>query len=177
MSTTTPAELDRRYSSPDATATAWEEARGRLAEAGLYWLATVRPEGGPHVTPLLSVFVDDRAWFATGPHERKAGNIARNPRCALITGCNSLEEGLDVVVEGEAVRVADEDVLRRVADAYVAKYGEVWRFEVRDGAFFHRGSQEHEAAEGTALVFRIEPSKGFGFGKGDVYSQTRWRFA
>jgi nitroimidazol reductase NimA-like FMN-containing flavoprotein (pyridoxamine 5'-phosphate oxidase superfamily) len=176
MRTTTPAELDRRYSSPGATATAWEDARGRLAEAGLYFLATVRPEGGPHVTPLLSVFVDDRAWFSTGPHERKAGNLARNPRCALIAGSASPDEGLDVVIEGEAVRETDEEVLQRVADAYVAKYGGVWRFRVRDGAFHHPGSDAHEAAEGTALVFRIEPSKGFGFGKGEVYSQTRWRF-
>ena len=29
----------------------WPEARRRLAEADTYWLATVRPDGRPHVVP------------------------------------------------------------------------------------------------------------------------------
>jgi hypothetical protein len=28
----------------------------------------------------------------------------------------------------------------------------------------------------VVLVFRVAPSTVFAFGKGDVYSQTRWRF-
>ena len=48
------------------------------------------------------------------------------------------------------------------------KYGEEWRFEVRDGAFDH----EH----GRALVFEVAPRTAFGFGKGETFSQTRWRF-
>ena len=53
-------------------------------------------------------------WDAT-----KAKNIAANQRCIIMTGCN-LEEGLDVVVEGDARRVNDEYALQRLADAYVA---------------------------------------------------------
>jgi hypothetical protein len=41
-------------------------------------------------------------------------------------GTNALSEGLDLVVEGEAVGVSDGDKVRRVADAYGAKYGEGW---------------------------------------------------
>jgi hypothetical protein len=33
----------------------------------------------------------------------------------LTTGCNRWNEGLDVVVEGEAVRVTDEEMLKRLA--------------------------------------------------------------
>ena len=29
---------------------------------------------------------------------------------------------------------------------------------------------------GDVLVFRVEPSTAFGFGKGETFSQTRWRF-
>ena len=29
---------------------------------------------------------------------------------------------------------------------------------------------------GTALVFEVAPTTAFGFGKGEVFSQTRWRF-
>jgi nitroimidazol reductase NimA-like FMN-containing flavoprotein (pyridoxamine 5'-phosphate oxidase superfamily) len=167
MARTDPAaELDRRYSSDGATATTWSQASGRLEQAQLFWLATVRPEGGPHVTPLLAVWQDDRLHFCTGAGERKAMNLALNPRCALITGCNTLDEGLDVVVEGEAVRVTDDERLRRLADAWVAKYGEEWRFGVGDGGFVHEA--------GDALVFEIAPTRGFGFGRGEEYSQTRW---
>jgi hypothetical protein len=30
--------------------------------------------------------------------------------------------------------------------------------------------------EGKALVYRIDPTTAFGFGKGTSFSQTRWRF-
>ena len=60
-----------------------------------------------------------------------------NAHCILTTGCNALDEGLDVVVDGDAVRVTDEARLGRVADAYLSKYGSDWRFAVRDGGFYH----------------------------------------
>jgi nitroimidazol reductase NimA-like FMN-containing flavoprotein (pyridoxamine 5'-phosphate oxidase superfamily) len=160
--------LDQRYSSGDAGATEWDEARERLKQAELFWISTVRPDGRPHVTPLIAVWLDDALFFCTGPEERKARNLAENPHCILTTGRNTMDEGLDLVVEGEAVNVRDEARLQRVADAYVAKYGEVWRFDVRDGAFHHDA--------GTALVFEVAPRTAFGFGKGERFSQTRWRF-
>jgi hypothetical protein len=161
-------ELDARFSSDDATATRWDEGRRRLAGAEVYWLSTVRPDGRPHVTPLLAVWVDGAMHFTTGPTERKAKNLASNPSCVLTTGTNALGDGLDLVVEGDAVRVTDDGSLRRIADAFVAKYGTDWRFEVRDGAFHGAG--------GEALVFGVAPSTVFGFGKGGTFSQTRWRF-
>ncbi|MEU9134054.1 pyridoxamine 5'-phosphate oxidase family protein [Kitasatospora sp. NPDC048540] len=161
------AELDARYSDEGATPTPWRQARARLAAAELYWLSTVRPDGRPHVTPLIAVWVAGALHFCTGAHERKAGNLADNPHCVLTTGTNLLHEGLDLVVEGDAVRLTDDTALRAVAAAYEAKYGSEWHFEVGDG-FFH-------GAGGADPVFRVEPATVFGFGKGG-YSQTRWRF-
>ncbi|WP_372444705.1 pyridoxamine 5'-phosphate oxidase family protein [Streptomyces coffeae] len=106
-------------------------------------------------------------YFCTGPGEQKAKNLAHNPHCTLTTGANTLREGLDLVVEGEAAAVRDDAVLRRVAEAYVTKYGEEWTFEVRDGSFHHEGGQ--------ALVYEVAPATAFGFRKG-VYGQTRWGF-
>ena len=57
----------------------------------------------------------------------------------LTTGTNTWDEGYDLVVEGEAVRVTDDARLRGLADAWERKYGSFWHFEVRDG-FFHHGS-------------------------------------
>ena len=53
MAITTPVtELDARFSS-SATPTAWAEALQRLKEAEVFWVSTVRPDGRPHVTPLM----------------------------------------------------------------------------------------------------------------------------
>jgi hypothetical protein len=160
--------LDQRFSEEQATATDWDDGRRELERAEIFWISTVRPDGRPHVTPLIAIWLDDALHFCTGPDERKARNLAANPHVVLTTGRNLIGEGLDVVVEGEAVNVTDDDALRRIADAYVAKYGEDWRFAVRDGAFRHDS--------GDALVFRVAPATAFGFGRGETYSQTRWRF-
>ena len=66
------------------------------------------------------------------------------------------------------MRITDEGRRRRIAGAYVAKYGEEWRFDVRDGAF-------RQGQGDAAWVFEVVPTAVLGFGKG-VYSQTRWWF-
>jgi nitroimidazol reductase NimA-like FMN-containing flavoprotein (pyridoxamine 5'-phosphate oxidase superfamily) len=170
------AELDPRFSSEDAAPRTWAEVRRHLEAAEVYWISTVRPDGRPHVTPLLAVWVDGGLYFCTGPDERKAKNLERNPRCVLTTGCNALGEGLDVVVEGKASRVTDDARLGRVADAYLSKYGDEWRYAVRDGAFYHDPGSLRGEDPGAAWVYEVAPAKVFGFGKGEPYSQTRWRF-
>jgi general stress protein 26 len=162
-------ELDARYSDEGAQPTNWAEASRVLEDAKLSWISTVRPDSRPHVTPLLTVWVDSTLHFCTGPEERKCRNLAENPHLVLTTGSNALHGGLDLVVEGVAVRVTDGSTLRRLAEAWVAKYGEDWRFAVGNGAFLHPGGN------GEAWVFAVHAKTAFGFGK-DPYSQTRWRF-
>ncbi|MER6998312.1 pyridoxamine 5'-phosphate oxidase family protein [Streptomyces sp. NPDC000410] len=163
-------ELDPRYSSADATATPWPRAVAVLEEAEIFWLSTVRPDGRPHVTPLIAPWVDGALYFCTGEEECKARNLAANPRVVLTTGTNAYDKGLDVVIEGEAVHVTDERRLTRLAEAWEAQYGPEWHFGVRDGAFH---SEQHN---GRALVFEVAPRTAFGFGRGETFSQTRWRF-
>lgn len=169
MSDTPETRLDPRYSDPAAGSPPWPETERLLAEAELFWISTVRPDGRPHVTPLPAVWSAGALHFCTGPDERKARNLAENPHVVLTTGANTWNEGYDVVVEGEAVRVADDARLRELAAAWEAKYGDFWHFEVRDGCFHH--------GPGHAVVFSVAPRTVFGFGKGEPFSQTRWRFA
>ena len=49
------AEIDRRFSDPEADPTPWSEALDALEHAELYWLTTVRIDGCPHMTPLIGV--------------------------------------------------------------------------------------------------------------------------
>ena len=162
------AELDARFGDAGATPTPWSDARALLESAKVYWLSTVRPDGRPHVTPIAAVWVDGALHFTTGKAERKAKNLERNTQVVATTGSNLLE-GLDVVVEGEAVPVTDEARLQRLADAYISKYDDMFVFDVRDNALWIEGSED------PGLAFELRPTKAFGFGKAP-YSQTRWRF-
>lgn len=163
------AELDARYSSPEAAPIPWTMAREELERAETYWLTTVRPDGRPHVTPLIAIWLAGTLYFCTGEEERKAKNLAQNLHCAITTGCNLLNKGLDVVIEGETTRVRGTALLEQIAAAYDRKYGSAWHFDVVGDAF--------QGAEGNiAAVYAITPVTAFGFGKGELASQTRWRF-
>ena len=158
------------FSSEKAIATEWRQGRGELRDAEVYWLSTVRPDGRPHVTPLVGIWLDGALYFCTGPDERKAKNLARNPHCVLTTGCNRLD-GLDLAVEGDAAKVSDLAELRSVADTFESKYGA--HFTAPEGTWFGLGDA---IRRNEALVFRVAPTTAFGFGKGTPYSQTRWGF-
>ncbi|MFD9074028.1 pyridoxamine 5'-phosphate oxidase family protein [Streptomyces lasiicapitis] len=162
-------DVDARYSSEGVAATPWSQARDALEAARLSWISTVRPDGRPHVTPLSALWQGDALYFSTGPDERKARNLEANPEVVLTTGTNLWDKGLDVVVEGTAVRVTDDARLRELAAAWEEKYGGFFHYEVRDGCFQHESGQ--------AYVFAVTPRTAFGFGKGEPFSQTRYRFA
>jgi Pyridoxamine 5'-phosphate oxidase len=158
------------FGSPGAVATSWASARAGLANAPVYWLTTVRPDGRPHVTPLIGIWLDGAFYFCTGAEERKAKNLAGNPFCAVTTGSNGLD-GVDLVVEGSATQVIDETALGRVAGTFESKYGP--RFTEPDGTWFGLGAA---LRSGEVPAFRVTPSTAFSFGKGEQFSQTRYRF-
>ena len=70
------------------------------------------------------------------------------------------------MVDGDAIPVSDDSVLQRQAVQSAAKYG--LPLTMRDAALF--------ANCGQALVFVVTPTTAFGRGKGEAFSQTRWRF-
>ena len=163
-------ELDARFSDAGARPTPWAETQRVLETAELFWLSTIRADGRPHVTPLVAVWLDGAIHFATGAEEQKAVNLRTNPHVVVTTGCNDWQEGLDVVVEGDAVRVTDDEQLKQLAGVWATKWDGSWQFEARDGAFHHdRGT------EGEALVFRVQPTKVLAFGK-HPFTHTRHRF-
>jgi len=165
------AELDTRFSSPNATARPWSDVVDALERAEIFWLSTVRRDGRPHVTPLPAMWLDGSLYFCTGPEEQKAKNIEANPHCVLTTGNDRYRSGLDVVVEGSAVRTTDDSLLRRLAAIWASKLD--WAFDVSDGAFHDPGTD----TGGTAHVYAVAPTKVLAFGKGEPFSQTRYRFS
>ncbi|MGW1965418.1 pyridoxamine 5'-phosphate oxidase family protein [Streptomyces sp. NPDC001935] len=173
-------ELDARYSSAlsprpgaaDVTATEWTEALRTMEAAEIFWVSTVRPDGRLHVTPVIAAWHEGVLYFSTGPGEQKAKNLAHNRHCALTTGANSLTEGLDVVIEGEASPVSDPAVVERVITAYETKYGA--HITSPEGTFHGIGDAFRK---GDAVVYAVAPATGYGFGRDDgVYTHTRWAF-
>jgi nitroimidazol reductase NimA-like FMN-containing flavoprotein (pyridoxamine 5'-phosphate oxidase superfamily) len=160
--------LDQRFSQPDAVATSWDQTRLVLETAELFWITTVRGDGRPHVTPLVAVWLDEAIYFCTGATEQKYLNLRGNPHVTLTTGCNGWDSGLDVMVEGDAVPVTDDGTLKRLAEAWQAKWDGRWQWQVYDGSFHH----EHGEA---SPVFSVHPAKVLAFGKG-TFSHTSHRF-
>lgn len=148
--------LDARFSDSGAVAMEWSDTLRALESAELFWICTVRSDGRPHPTPLVAVWLDDALYFCTGETEQKYINLRGNSSVLLVTGCNNWDQGLDVSVEGTAVAVTDDDLLRRLAQAWAAKWDGRWQWDGRDGALHHKEG-------GAALVFRVTPSKVLAF--------------
>ena len=52
------AKVDPRYTVVGADAIDWAEGLEILKEAPVSWVSTVRPDGRPHVTPLITVYLE-----------------------------------------------------------------------------------------------------------------------
>jgi nitroimidazol reductase NimA-like FMN-containing flavoprotein (pyridoxamine 5'-phosphate oxidase superfamily) len=148
--------------------TPWAEAQSRLERAQFYWLATARPDGLPHVMPVLAVWLDGALHFVSGPTSRKGKNLARDRHCVITADADDLH----LIVEGEAAKVRDEARLRRVADEYASKYG--WKVTVRDGAFYADGAPT--AGPPPYEVYEVVPTTVFSLCTDESFGATRWRF-
>jgi nitroimidazol reductase NimA-like FMN-containing flavoprotein (pyridoxamine 5'-phosphate oxidase superfamily) len=155
-------------SSAGSTATSWEDATGHLSEAFTFWLASVRPDGRPHVMPVLGAWQDGAMYVCTPGVTRKAKNLSGNPNCVVTVGRGTL----DLVVEGQATQVSEEAELKAVGEAYTGKYG--WKVTLRDGMFF--ADNGSGIGEIPYSVFRISPTTAFGLGTANGFSATRWKF-
>ena len=147
------------------TASPTGDTRGRMAATDSYWLATMRPDGRPHVLPVLEVWLDgalyvSAGYFASGTKDQADG------ACFVISIGG---HALDPVVEGDAKPVSDGDTLRRVAAAYRARYG--WPAGPRPGGFGDDGA-------GTLPyeVYEATPTTVISFDSESPFDATRWLF-
>ena len=158
----TEGRIDPRYGDASATAPAWADIARLLTDAQLYWIVTVRADGRPHAVPLVGVWHDGAFAFCTGAEEQKQRNLDADPHVAVTTGntgAGGWDAGKDVVVEGTAVRVTDPEALQELADAWFAKYGDDWHFEVRGDEFVEL-SHSGGSTEGGARVYRVAAGQG-----------------
>ncbi|HEY0636229.1 MAG TPA: pyridoxamine 5'-phosphate oxidase family protein [Pseudonocardiaceae bacterium] len=155
-------------SAPGSAVTDWAHAAQQLAESPTFWLATVRPDGRPHVMPVLGAWVDGALAVCTPGVTRKAKNLTANPQCVMTVNRGTL----DLVVEGEAKLVTDEVGQQAIGDAFAAKYG--WKVALREGTFF--ADNGSGLGEMPYSVFRVGPTTAFGLNTDQGFAVTRWRF-
>jgi hypothetical protein len=163
--------------------TPWATADERLAnpeKERTYWLATVRPDGRPHVMPIIALWMDGRLYFLAGEGTRKGKNLALESRC-VIAGSSTKLPSLDIILEGDTRKVADETTVRRVVEAFGSKL-EWPHLEVEDGGVV--GPNAPTAGPPPYALYELTPATVFGLPgtagmekTGDAgLGPTRWRF-
>jgi Pyridoxamine 5'-phosphate oxidase len=97
----------------------WPEVERRLASNGWFWLASVRPDGAPHMVPLFAAWSEPVLFIASKDSARKSRNLDADGRCVVSTEA----DGAHLIVEGKASRVRDEATLARASAAFRQTYG------------------------------------------------------
>jgi hypothetical protein len=133
----------------------WSWAEERLVGRHIWWLATTKANGSPHLIPIWAVWLGDGVAFSTDDKSQKARNIARDPRVSITP-----ERGTQsVIIEGVVEELGAE---RR--DEFLKTYMDVWDTDV-------------SGFEAPLLIIR--PTKAFGFideENGFPLNATRWTF-
>lgn len=98
---------------------AWSWAEEKLVNSRNYWVATVWPDGRPHLMPVWGVWDGQALWFSGGLRSRKIRNLRAEPRVTI-----TIEDAEDpVVLNGRAEIVTTAGALQTFIDATNAKYG------------------------------------------------------
>ncbi len=86
-------------------------------------LATVGPDGQPHLTAMWYAVVDGEIWLETKTKSQKAVNLKRDPRVSfLIEDGQTYDTLRGVSFEGVAEIVDDTDALHRVGVSVWERY-------------------------------------------------------
>ncbi len=133
------------------------------------YLGTTRPDGRPHAAGVGARWYDGDLYFTSGPGTRKSRNLAENPAGTIAMSL----EGIDLVLEGEAVRVTDQETLEAVAALYRAGG---WPAQVEGDAFTAPFSAP-SAGPPPWHLYRFTFHTAFGVATAEPYGASRWRFA
>lgn len=151
----------------------WSRARTQLEvptdENTTHFLATVRPDGRPHIAGVGALWADDRFYIVSGPRTRKSRNLAERPDCVISVKLADI----DLVVEGTARRVTDGPTLERIARRYNEQGG--WPVTV-DGDAFTAPYSAPSAGPPPWYLYEVTPTTAFGVAYKEPHGATRWEF-
>ena len=134
------------------------------------WLATIDPDGRPHVTGVGALWADGAFWCETGQGTRKGRNLARDPRCTLSVATHEF----DLVAEGEATVVTDPPTVATMAALWSA---EGWPCKVdASGRALTAEFSAPSAGRPPWHVYRIAVHRATAVATVEPGGATRWEF-
>ncbi len=144
-----------------------------LFMAGIFFgrpafLGTTRPDGSPHAAGVATLWLDGDIYFTSGPETRKSRNLATNPVCTISASLATI----DIVLQGEAVRVIDSPTLELLA-ARCREGG--WPVQVEGDAFTGQYSAP-SAGPPPWYLYRFTFHTAIGNATAEPHGATRWRF-
>jgi PPOX class probable F420-dependent enzyme len=114
-------------------------------------VATVGPDGSPHLTTLFYVMVDGQMFFWTYGKSQKIQNLRRDPRVTCL-----VEDGTDyfelrgVSIQGKAEIVRDYDAIYSIGSAVATRMLAAESFEALGD--FGRETVEKQAQKRVAVI-------------------------
>lgn len=134
------------------------------------WLATIDPDGAPHVTGIGAMWFEDTFWFETGRTTRKGRNLARDPRCTL----SLATEEFDLIVSGSAELITDPAIVATIAERYAA---DGWPARVDDsGIALTAPFSAPSAGPPPWHVYRVTIATAAALATVEPGGATRWTF-
>jgi PPOX class probable F420-dependent enzyme len=130
-----------------------EEVTAFLEQSRTSTMATVGPDGTPHLIAMWYGYLDGKIYFETKAKSQKATNLRRDPKIAsMIEAGDSYDQLRGVSVEGTATLIEDT-----TADEYWAAAISV--FERYNGPYTEEMRPFVEVMMNKRIVVRIDPER------------------
>ena len=97
------------------------DLRAYFEQPAIAHLATVLPDGAPHVVPIWVGLDGARLTILTGPRSRKARNVARDPRVSLSMTPPGRPNAM-AHLRGRVVATIEGDAVWPIADRLAERY-------------------------------------------------------
>ena len=129
--------------------------------------------------PVIAFWIDGAMHIVAGEETRKARNLSADGRDVIATSSTTLPS-IDIVIEGRAEALTDDDDVRHLAEVLNAKG---WQLEAKGDKVY--GPNAPTAGPPPYTIFRVVPTKVFGlpgmygmeqFDPSELPPPTRWDF-
>jgi hypothetical protein len=104
----------------------WRDVEQKLESATVYWIASTRPDGRPHVIPRDGMWLDGGLYYGGSPETVHFRNITQNPHLTVHIG-----DGQEaIIVEGVVeIEKPSKELAERLADESFIKYPQYGRLD------------------------------------------------
>jgi len=118
-------EFPAEYGNPKKRL-AWPDVEAKLESATVYWIASTRPDGRPHVIPRDGTWLDGGLYYGGSPETVHFRNISANPEIVVHIG-----DGMEAIIVEGAVEIEkpDDAMAKRLSDASFEKYPQYGRMD------------------------------------------------